>query len=44
MDRPAVIAATVLSLASLAARADPGYYLVSVYENEGEKSIDFPLA
>lgn len=24
-----------------AALADPGYYLVSVYENEGEKSIDF---
>jgi hypothetical protein len=35
------IAAVTLMLAPLAVLADPGYYLVTVYENEGEKSIDF---
>ena len=41
MNKLTVIAATLLALAPQAALADPGYYLVSVYENEGEKSIDF---
>lgn len=37
-----VLALLILLLAARqAAAADPGYYLVSVYENEGEKSIDF---
>ena len=34
-------AAALLLLLPLGAWADPGYYLVSVYENEGEKSVDF---
>lgn len=34
-------AAALLWLLPLSAAADPGYYLVSVYENEGERSIDF---
>ncbi len=33
--------ATVTLLASAAAMADPGYYLVTVYENEGEANIDY---
>ena len=28
-------------LCCAAAQADPGYYLVSVYENEGARSVDF---
>jgi hypothetical protein len=39
MSKPRVLAACIL-LAAAAARADPGYYLVTVYESEGEKSID----
>lgn len=31
----------VLLAASAAAFADPGYYLVSTYEDEGEKTVDF---
>lgn len=34
------VAATVLALPAWAL-ADPGYYLVTVYENEGEASVDF---
>ena len=34
-------ATSLALLLPLGAAADPGYYLVSVYENEGEKSVDF---
>lgn len=40
LPKPRVWAAAMLMTASTA-MADPGYYLVSVYSNEGEKSIDF---
>ncbi|MFZ6758359.1 hypothetical protein ACO0K9_14210 [Undibacterium sp. Ji50W] len=36
---PVIFASTFL--AALPARAGSGYYLVSLYENEGEKTIDF---
>ena len=35
------LASVMLLLQPLAAAADPGYCLVLVYENEGEKSVDF---
>ncbi|HYD63232.1 MAG TPA: hypothetical protein VEC35_22950 [Noviherbaspirillum sp.] len=36
------IALAILSfIACVHAHAGPGYYLISIYENEGEKSIDF---
>jgi len=35
------LTAALLGLLPWCAVADPGYYLVSVYENEGERSIDF---
>jgi len=40
MARTLALAATLM-LASTAALADPGYYLVTVYENEGKANIDF---
>ena len=40
MAKKKVFAAATL-LASAAAMADPGYYLVTVYENEGEANIDY---
>ena len=40
MAKNLVFAAAIL-LASAPALADPGYYLVTVYENEGEANIDY---
>ncbi len=41
MNVKRLLAAGLLLLLPHFALADPGYYLVSVYENEGEKNIDF---
>lgn len=35
------VIAALASCMALPTRADPGYYLVSVYENEGQASVDF---
>ena len=40
MIDPRLFAASLL-LSCAAAQADPGYYLVSIYENEGARSVDF---
>ena len=37
--KPSLLACLLLT--SLAGHAEPGYYLVSTYENEGEKTVDF---
>jgi hypothetical protein len=40
MPRSIVLAALLLSV-SLAWRADPGYYVVTVYDNEGQRSVEY---
>ena len=40
MSKTLTVAGALL-LASATAMADPGYYLVTVYENEGQANIDF---
>ncbi len=38
---PALLVAVLLLMMPVCVWADPGYYLVSVYDNEGQRSLDF---